>query len=122
MTEIPDSVVRMHPYIKPSAWVRLSEHRFRAEHPNAQAAVLAVTMFGETVARGVKAGMDSERAVFADLIGLAGQLAVNKAACEEGTPVVRPDNEANAGVVGRCWWCGSYPSQHVRVDDTEADR
>jgi hypothetical protein len=112
---IPEGITRMHPWIHPGAWVRLSEHRYRAAHPNDRYTVLAVAAFGETAARN-NADPARERAVFADLIELAAEIAAHRVSCTEGTPIVR---EANRRGAGRCWWCGSYPDQHVSTSDQE---
>jgi hypothetical protein len=114
---IPDAITRMYPYVNPDSWIRLSEHRYRAAHPNDQYSIIAVTVFGETMSRGVEADEGKERAAFADLINHAAQLAGHRVACAEGTPVVRPDTVAHRGVVGCCWWCGAYPGQHVTRED-----
>jgi hypothetical protein len=119
--QIPDALIRMYPNVAPDAWVRLSEHRYRATHPSpgGQYAIVAVTVFDTTMARGVKAGAEGERDAFADLIESAARDAAHRVSCTEGTPITRPDNEANRGVEGRCWWCGCFPRQHVTAEDRD---
>lgn len=106
---IPEPIRRMYPYIEAEAWTALSEHRFRAEHLS-RAVILVVSAFGETHGQGCSP--DKETEVFARLIESCATAAAHRLACEEGTPVVRPDNEANRGVVGCCWWCGALAKQH----------
>lgn len=117
--EIPAAIIQMYPYVDSEVWVRLSEHRYRAPHPNDTYAILVVSLFGETVARGVRADPGDERAAFADLISSAATSAAHRTACAEGTPIVRPNTAANEGVVGRCWWCGSLPEQHGHAEATD---
>ena len=110
MSKIPDGVVRTNPWIPAEAWQRLSEHRYQAPHGNPGFVVCAVVVFGETLSQGVKEGNEDE--LWPKLFEHAAQLAAHRQSCANGTPVVRPDNEANIGVVGRCWWCGKWPSEH----------
>lgn len=110
---IPASVVRLYPYIDPGSWEKLSEHRYRAPHPNTGSSVIVVTLFGETIGRGVSTAA-SEQAAFADLIEHAAVTAAHRISCQERTPIVRPYTGAHAthNVVGCCWWCGGLPQQH----------
>jgi hypothetical protein len=113
---IPDGVLRTWPEVDPGAWEWLSSHRLRAPHNIDGFNNLVVVAFDETVGQGCKDDPDDERATYARLFESAANLAGRRAACENGTPVVRPDDEANAGVVGRCWWCGKWPHDHQPVE------
>lgn len=109
--DIPDSVLRTWPTVPAEKWQRLSEHRYQAPHNVDGYVECVVVAFGETIGRAAQSG--DEREVYAGLFDLAARLGARRTACESGTPVVRPDNEANAGVVGRCWWCGKWPDDHT---------
>jgi hypothetical protein len=116
---IPNHISRLYPHIPTDAWVRLSEHRYRANHPSApNSAVLVVDVFGETLGQGVSYGLinlkpsQRDRAVYADLLERAARLAVHRMACAKGTPLIRPNDDAD-GVRGCCWWCAALPDQHV---------
>jgi hypothetical protein len=109
-TGMPDSLLRVWPNVPADAWERLSEHRYRAPHEVGGFVICVVVAFGETIGQGARTGSEGE--VYASLFGSAGRLAAHRASCENGTPIVRPDDEANRGVVGRCWWCGKWPSKH----------
>src|SRR5437773_9009180 len=97
---IPDSILRTWVEVPPDAWERLSEHRYRAPHRIDGYVTCVVVVFGETIGRGVEVG--GENGVYADLFEHAARAAAHRVACQDGTPAVRPDNEANRGVVGRC--------------------
>jgi hypothetical protein len=110
---IPESILAMHRYIPADAWVRLSDRRYRTEHPNPGVVILALQAFGIITSQGCRAGEISEQETWARLLASAAELAAHRMACEERVPIVRPDNEANRGVVGHCWWCGALPEQHT---------
>lgn len=123
--EIPEQITRLYPHIAAEAWERVSEHRYRAAHSTPNTAVLVVEAFGETIGRGVNYGLinfapsRADRAVFAELIERAARLAAHRVACQEGTPIVRSDNDDH-GVQGCCWWCGALPEQHVQAGASKA--
>jgi hypothetical protein len=130
---IPPAILSMGPGIPDDAWVQLSARRWRAEHPSG-AAILALSALGTTISQGVRGDVDAERETWARLLAHAAEYAAHRMACEERTPIVRPDDEANRsraggrGVVGVCWWCGLLPEQHtgdptvsVRTPDAPGD-
>src|SRR6266542_2258657 len=98
MQQIPQSVLRTWPTVPADAWERLSERRYRAPHDNDGFIWCVVVCFGETLGRPAKRG--DEAGVYAELFESAGRLGAHRVACQDGTPVVRPDDEANAEVVG----------------------
>jgi hypothetical protein len=109
---IPDSVLRTWPEIPADAWEWLSENRLRAPHRIEGFDELVVVAYGTTIGRGCRQNEEMQRDVYADLFVHAAQNSARRDACANGTPVVRPDNEANYGVAGRCWWCGRWPTEH----------
>ena len=110
---IPPGVLTMHPGTSADDWRWLSEHRLRAAHPVEGFNWVVVAAFGETVGMAARADDPGhEREVYARLFETAGRVAGQRVACENGSPVVRADDEANLGVVGRCWWCGRWPEHH----------
>jgi hypothetical protein len=112
--QIPQSILRTWPSVPADSWEQLSEHRYRASHYYDSAyAWCVVVCFGETI--GQTATREDETTVFARLFESAARLAAHRVACEDGTPIVRPNGAANAGVVGRCWWCGNWPAEHPQA-------
>lgn len=114
--DVPATILVMHPEVDPLTWERLSAVRYRAQHPRAGFVVLSVSLFGETHSSGCRADAVTERDRFAGLIASTTLGAAHRVACQEGTPIVRPNTAANEGVVGCCWWCGKLPEQHVEAD------
>lgn len=118
--DVPSSILVMHPEVDPVTWEKLSPVRWRAQHPRAGYVVLSITMFGETMSAGCKADPDVEQDRYASLMSSASVRAGQRVACQEGTPLVRPNTAAHEGVGGCCWWCGKLPEQHVAPDVEDA--
>ncbi len=110
--EVPRELVRLHPEIMSYEWERLSESRWRAPHRNPKFVVCVVMAFGETVSGGVSVEREDEE--WPVLFETAARLASQRESCRNGSPIVRPDTENHREfeVVGRCWWCGKWPSEH----------
>jgi hypothetical protein len=118
--QIPQGVLRTWPEVPADAWERLSEHRYRAPHNVDGFVWCIVVCFGATI--GQAARREDEARVFAELFDAAGREGAHRVACQDGTPVVRPDDEANDGVAGRCWWCGNRPAEHAQARAEREDR